>query len=84
MSASCEIIVKGHLDADWSDWLEGLTITHNERGETVISGRIRDQAALFGVFAKLRDLALFLLSVKYVADESFQELHDSDEAAPVP
>ncbi len=78
MSNYCEIVVKGHLDMDWSEWLEGLTITHDDKGETIVSGPIRDQAALYGILAKMRDLALFLISVKYIPDESAKEIGDSD------
>ena len=78
MSDYCEIVVKGLLDMDWSGWFEGLTITHNDKGETVISGPIRDQAALYGLLAKMRDMVLFLISVKYIADESFIENDDTD------
>ena len=63
---------------DWSGWLEGLTITHNDKGETIISGPIRDQAALYGLLVKMRDMVLFLISVKYIADESFIENDDTD------
>ena len=79
MRNTCEIVVKGHLDMDWSGWLEGLRITHNTQGETIISGEIRDQAAFYGLLVKLRDLALVLLLVKYVADESLLENGDSDD-----
>ncbi|HEX6035753.1 MAG TPA: hypothetical protein VFY83_15030 [Anaerolineales bacterium] len=79
MSDYCEIVVKGHLDMDWSGWFEGLTITHNDQGETVFSGRLRDQAAFYGLLVKLRDMALVLLSVKYLADESLMENGDSDD-----
>lgn len=78
MSDYCEIFVKGQLDTDWSGWLEGLTITHNDKGETIVSGPIRDQAALYGLLAKMRDMALFLISVKYIADESLKENGDPD------
>ncbi len=78
MSDYCEIVVKCQLDTDWSGWLEGLTITHNDRGETIISGQIRDQAAFYGLLAKVRDMCLFLISVKYMADESLKENGDSD------
>jgi len=83
MSASCEIVVKNHLDTDWSGWLEGLTITHNDKGETILSGPIRDQAALYGILVKMRDLALFLISVEYIADESRTERIDSDNPSYV-
>ena len=73
MSDFCEIIVKGHLDIDWSEWFEGLTIEHNDKGETMLSGQIRDQAAFYGIIAKIRDMGLCLILVKCIADESTQE-----------
>ncbi len=73
MSDFCEIIVKGQLDIDWSGWFEGLTIAHNDKDETMLSGQIRDQTALYGILARMRDLGLFLISVKYMADESSEE-----------
>jgi hypothetical protein len=78
MSDYCEIVVKGQLDTEWSGWLEGLTITHNGKGQTIVSGLIRDQTALYGLLAKMRDMALCLISVKYLADESLKENCDSD------
>jgi len=78
MSDFCEIIVKGQLDIDWSEWFEGLTITHNDKGETILSGQIRDQAVLYGIIAKARDLGLFLISVKYIVGESTKENDDSN------
>ena len=73
MSDFCEIVVKGHLDTDWSEWFEGLTIAHNDKGETILSGQIRDQAALYGIIAKVRDMGLTLIMVKYIAGESTEE-----------
>jgi hypothetical protein len=70
MSDYCEIVVKGHLDMDWSEWLEGLTITHIDLGETLFSGQLRDQAAFHGLLTKVRDMGLLIISVKYQADES--------------
>jgi hypothetical protein len=58
-----EIRVRGQIDQDWSDWLDGLTITHTERGETVLAGPVRDQAALRGLLDRLADLGLQLISV---------------------
>jgi len=78
MSDFCEIIVKGHLDIDWSGWFEGLSIEHNDKGETMLSGQIRDQAELYGIISKIRDMGLFLISVKYMADELLKENGDSD------
>lgn len=76
MSDYCEVVVKGQLDTDWSEWLEGLTITYNDRGETIISGQLRDQAAFYGLLAKVRDMCLFLISVKYMTHEAFKENDD--------
>lgn len=58
-----EIRVKGHLDTHWAEWLDGLAITHSEQNETILSGPVRDQAALYGLIGKLRDLGLPLVSV---------------------
>lgn len=58
-----EIRVQGQLDNHWSSWFEWLTLTPLENGETLIAGPIRDQAALHGILAKIRDLGLPLLSV---------------------
>ena len=58
-----EIRVKGQIDERWSEWLEGLTITHTTEGETVLTGSVLDQSALYGLLARLRDLGLPLLSV---------------------
>ena len=57
-----EIRVESHLGSGWSTWFEGMTICHQENGETVLCGTM-DQAALHGVLAKIRDLGLPLLSV---------------------
>jgi hypothetical protein len=58
-----EIRVKGQIDERWSEWLEGLTITHTVAGETVLTGSVLDQSELYGLIARLRDLGLPLLSV---------------------
>ena len=58
-----QIIVKGHLDSEWSDWFDGLTITLVDSGETVLTGPLADQTALHGVLIKIRDLGLPLLSL---------------------
>ncbi len=58
-----EIRVKGQINQDWSDWCGGLTITHTGRGETVLTGPVRDQAALRGLLERLADLGLELISV---------------------
>ena len=58
-----ELRVKGHLDARWADWFDGLTLTQMSDGSTAIRGSMADQAALHGLLQKLRDLGLPLISV---------------------
>jgi hypothetical protein len=59
------IRIKGFLDPHW-EWLEGLTVTHIDLGETLLTGPIIDQAALHGLIARIRDLNLTLLSVNQI------------------
>jgi hypothetical protein len=61
-----EIRLKGHLDAKWADWFDGLTITQADNGETLLRGPVVDQAALHGVLRKVRDLGLPLVSVNQI------------------
>ena len=63
MATIYRIRVRGHLDATWSAWFEGLTITNEANGEAVLAGAIVDQAALHGVLIKVRDLGLPLIAV---------------------
>jgi len=58
-----EIRVEGHLAERWSDWFEGLTIHTGPGDETTLAGRLADQAALFGVLAKIHNLNLVLIAV---------------------
>lgn len=57
------IVVRGYLEKHWSEWFGGLTIAHNGKGETILSGRFADQAALHGVLTQIRDMGLALISV---------------------
>ena len=59
-----EIRVVGIIDQHWSEWLDGLEIIHQGENETRLSGQVVDQATLYGVLKKLRDLGLKLLLVK--------------------
>ena len=61
-----EIRIKGHLDNRWADWFEGLTITLEDNGETLLTGPVVDQAALHGLLRKVRDLGMPLISVSRV------------------
>jgi len=58
-----QIRIEGHLGSQWTDWFDGLTITQEEDGQTLITGPMTDQAALHGLLKKVRDLGLPLLSV---------------------
>jgi hypothetical protein len=58
-----QIRVTGHLGSEWTDWFEGLSITLEDNGETLLSGPVADQAALHGLLRKVRDLGLPLLAV---------------------
>ena len=58
-----EIRLKGHLDTRWAAWFDGLSLSHQSDGTTVISGPIADQTALHGLLQKVRDTGLPLVSV---------------------
>lgn len=58
-----KIRIKGHLDPQWTDWFEGLTITLEDNGETLLTGPVVDQAALHGMLKRIRDLGMPLVSV---------------------
>ena len=64
-----EIRIKGRIDEHWSDWFKGLSVRHINEDETVLTGPVTDQSALYGLLARLRDLGLTLLSV---SSEGFQ------------
>lgn len=58
-----EIRIKGCIDKDWSEWLGGLTISPTEEDNTLLTGFLPDQAALYGLIAQLRNLGLPLVCV---------------------
>jgi hypothetical protein len=69
-----EIRLKGHLGREWTDWFDGMTITLEDNGDTVLTGPVVDQATLHGLLKKVRDLGMPLISVSPIkpgqADQS--------------
>jgi len=61
-----QIRITGHLSDQWTGWFEGLTITLEEDGDTLLTGPVVDQAALFGLLKKVRDLGMQLVSINCV------------------
>ena len=61
-----EIRVKDSLDEHWSDWFQDFRIKPGEEGDSIMVGEVKDQADLYGLIAKLRDLGLTLISVNEV------------------
>lgn len=70
-----QIRLKGQLDSQWTDWFSGLTVTLEEDGNTLLSGPVSDQAALYGLLRKVRDLGMPLIAVVQI---------QRDEAPPSP
>jgi hypothetical protein len=71
-----EIRIKGHLNDRWAEWFEGLTITLEEDGDTLLTGPVIDQAALHGLLKKVRDLGMPLLSVNFVSPDQARTQED--------
>jgi hypothetical protein len=69
-----EIRIRGHLDCQWTDWFEALTITLDANGDTLVTGPVVDQAALYGLLRKVRDLGMPLISVNRISEE--RNAHD--------
>ena len=69
-----EIRIQGHLDTRWAGWFDGLSLTHDSDGTTVIRGPVVDQAALHGLLQKVRDIGLPLVSVTHVDPKQPNEL----------
>jgi hypothetical protein len=68
LNSRYEIRVKGILDGRWAAWFEGLQVTRDGE-ETILAGPVADQAALHGLLTKVRDLGLFLISVRHLGPD---------------
>jgi hypothetical protein len=68
-----EVRVQGHLEARWAAWFDGLTLTRERGGTTVLAGSVADQAALHGLLQKIRDVGLPLVSVTTTAPREAEE-----------
>ena len=64
------IRVKGNLDPKWADWFDGFVLTFPRNDETLLSGRVADQAALHGILNKINRLGLFLILVAQIGDSN--------------
>lgn len=73
-----QIKIKGHLGHEWTDWFEGLTITPQNDGDTLLTGPVADQAALYGLLKKVRDLGVPLISVMR-AEKNVRSVRKSPE-----
>jgi hypothetical protein len=78
-----EIRLTGRLDAHWAAWFDGLTVSDESDGTTVISGRIADQAALHGLLQRVRDLGLPLVSVRQVEADQPDLRPPTRDRAPI-
>jgi hypothetical protein len=61
-----QIRIKGHLGPQWTDWFDGMAITLEDDGDTLLTGPVADQAALHGMIKKVRDLGMTLVSINSV------------------
>ncbi|HOG45095.1 MAG TPA: hypothetical protein PLJ35_10310 [Anaerolineae bacterium] len=61
-----EIRLRGHLPAHWASWFEGMAVDHDDEGNTLLTGPMVDQAALYGLLDRARDLGLALLQVRQI------------------
>lgn len=77
-----QIRIQGSLDGHWSDWFDGMAVTDDGNGNTVLSGPLADQAALHGVLGKIHDLGLTLISVSRVTHEATGDPRDPSVNPP--
>lgn len=89
-----EVRLEGLLDEQWAEWLEGFSLTHcitngltpGGGGVTLLAGEVRDQAALYGLLAKLRDLGVKLLAVSFdrLAEAQEEECSQDEPGTSLP
>ena len=77
-----QIRVKGHLDETLASWFEGFTISNEENGDALLTGRVQDQAALQGVLNRISNLGLSLVSVNSVPEEDQEHKAEDDNERP--
>jgi len=58
-----QIRIKGLLDRQWTDWFDGMTVSATDDGDTLLTGTVEDQAALYGLLRKVRDSGMSLVSI---------------------
>ena len=78
-AAQYEVRVRGQLGSRWAAWFDGLTLTADDDGSTVIRGPLQDQAALHGLIQKLRDLGLPLVSLNQIPLDTTSTTGDSPD-----
>ena len=71
-----EIRVQGHLDARWTGWLDGLTLTHERDGTTTLRSPPLDQAALHGLLGRIRDLGLPIVALRRLSPDRLDRVAD--------
>ena len=64
-----QIKIRGHLDSQWSDWFNGLSVTTDQEGNTLITGPVVDDSALHGLLKRIRDLGMPLISCNQIQSE---------------
>jgi hypothetical protein len=74
-----QIRIEGHLDCQWSDWFEGLTVTLEDNGDTLLTGPVVDQAALYGLLRKVRDVGMPLISMQRVEPGRTKALYNEQD-----
>lgn len=67
-----QIRLRSHVEEHWAGWFEGMSITYDDQDNTLLTGLVADQPALFGLLYKIRDLGLALLSVQRQSDPSVE------------